>query len=179
MDFIINSSFIRELDLNKLLRYFADYEYLSDAMIEDDLAMKDAVEDLCDWDRTGNDGLALYCGHFESIKREDMDYLIQYIRDNIESIKERIKENGSSIREEFKRNKLDNDALKIRNRKEYYNSDKYKARDDSRKTIYKGRVYDSRVQCMTQEGITKAELYKYLVEQNPDKFPALRKKYKL
>lgn len=172
MDIFINSNFIRELDLNKLLKYFAKYELINDEMLKDDLTMQDAIEDLCDWDRTGDDGLALYCGHFESIKREDMKFLIDYIRNNISSI-------DSELKEVLNRQKLDEEALKTKRRLEYYDSDRYNKRDDSKKTVYKGRVYDSRNECITKEGITKAELYKYLVEQNPDNFPALRKKYKL
>jgi len=179
MDLIINSSFLRELDLSKFLRYFACYEFISDEMLKDDLALEDAIKDICDWDRTGHDGLALYCGHFESIKRNDLEFLIKYIKDNSDKLKEIVEERGSEKREQILREKLDKEALKIRKLKDYYNSDNYKVNKSSKKTIYKGREYDSRRECIIKEGITKAELYKYLVEQNPEEFVELRKKYKL
>ena len=168
LQFIILTNMLRELDERSLINHYARLTYLDDSDVVDEVKIKNNLEKLLNWDINGDKGLALYCGKFENLSRKDWIQLTEFIKFHGKEIKE--------IASRFsKQKKLDNikEVLDWLDLKEQHNikvfSDpdyKVTKRGKPAKTcIYKGKEYKSRQECMYKEGITKAELYKYLCNQ--------------
>ena len=79
---VINTNMLRELDERKLIHAYARYVYESEKDLSDDNNIKLNLIRLFDWDINGDNGLGIYCGRFESIKRKDWIKLIQFIKEN-------------------------------------------------------------------------------------------------
>lgn len=166
---VVNTNMLREIDERKLINAYAHYEYDKEEDVTDDNLIKSNLTQLFDWDINGDNGLGIYCGKFESIKRKDWETLIQFIKDNRYEIK---RLSGPSVRER----KLEN--IKVVNsffeKKEKHNikrftDENYQVSGRGRKArpcIYEGREYKSRQECIYKEGITKRQLYRYLEETN-------------
>ena len=167
MLFVINTNMLRELDERKLIHAYARYVYESEKDLSDDNNIKLNLIRLFDWDINGDNGLGIYCGKFESIKRKDWVKLIQFIKDNSYEIE---KLSRPHIKEKRLENiKIINDALEI---KEQHNIERFSDENytisgrgkKARPCIYKGKEYKSRQECIYKEGITKYQLYEYLKE---------------
>ena len=166
---VINTNMLREIDERKLINAYAKKVYESEKDTEDDDVIKINLTKLFDWDLNGDNGLGIYCGKFESIKRKDWPILIQFIKDN----KYEIKNISFYPAKERKLNSLKvvYDALE---NKEQHNIKRFtdenytvSGRGKKAKTcVYEGREYKSRQECIYKEGITKNQLYQYLKETN-------------
>ena len=162
---VINTNMLREIDERKLINAYAKKVYESEKDIEDDDNIKINLTKLFDWDINGDNGLGVYCGKFESIKRKDWIELIQFIKDNSSEI-ELI--SRPFVKEKRLENiKVINDALET---KELHNIERFtnenytvSGRGKKAKTcVYEGKEYKSRQECIYKEGITKYQLYEYL-----------------
>ena len=160
---------LRELDERKLINAYARYVYESEKDLSDDNNIKLNLIRLFDWDINGDNGLGIYCGKFESIKRKDWIKLIQFIKDNSYEIE---KLSRPYIKEKKLENiKIVNDALEIKEQHNIkrFTSDNYTVSGRGKKArpcIYEGREYKSRQECMYKEGLTKYQLWKYLKDTN-------------
>ena len=83
---VINTNMLRELDERKLINAYARYVCESEKDLSDDNNIKLNLIRLFDWDVNGDNGLGIYCGKFESIKRKDWIKLIQFIKENSHEI---------------------------------------------------------------------------------------------
>lgn len=166
---VINTNMLRELDERKLIHAYARYVYESEKDLSDDNNIKLNLIRLFDWDINGDNGLGIYCGKFESIKRKDWIKLIQFIKENSYEIE---KLSRPYVKEKKLENiKIVNDALEIKEQHniERFTSDNYKVSGRGKKArpcIYEGREYKSRQECMYKEGLTKYQLWKYLKDTN-------------
>ena len=79
---VINTTMLREIDERRLINAYARLIYETEVDITDDNVIKVNLIKLFDWDINGDNGLGVYCGKFESIKRKDWITLIQFIKDN-------------------------------------------------------------------------------------------------
>ena len=162
---VINTNMLREIDERKLINAYAKKVYESEKDIEDDDNIKINLTKLFDWDINGDNGLGVYCGKFESIKRKDWIELIQFIKDNSSEI-ELI--SRPFVKEKRLENiKVINDALEtkeLHNIKRFTNENyTVSGRGKKAKTcVYEGKEYKSRQECIYKEGITKYQLYEYL-----------------
>ena len=171
IQFVINTTLLRELDENKLINMYARYKFNNDRSVTDDLEIKSNLESLLNWDINGDNGLGLYCGKFESIKRKDWDRLIKFIKENGEKItkvalygkfpEKRILENLKVINDHFEKKELHN--IERFTDKNYSISGRGKK---ARPCTYKGKTYSSRQECMYKEGNTQNQLYRYLEQTN-------------
>jgi hypothetical protein len=156
---------LREIDERKLINAYARFMYIDEKDVTEDIQIKTNLIELFDWDINGDNGLGIYCGKFESIKKKDWIKLIQFIKENHHEIKE-ISYTPNKER------KLE--SIKIVNtfleEKEKHNIERFtdknysvSGRGKKAKTcIYEGREYKSRQECIYKEGITKRQLYVYL-----------------
>ena len=169
---IINTSLLRELSKSKLLTYYGKFYYVNDEDLTNEEKIKSNLLDLLDWDTNGDSGLELFCSRFESIKKSDLKELITFILNNSDEIIKRSKE-------EVKLRKLEHQKV-IRNsyeiledkRKTHFCDENYKVNPygkPAKETIYKGRIYKSRQECMYKEGLTKNQLYQYLKKHEGSK----------
>lgn len=158
---------LREIDERKLINAYGCFIYNSEDDISNDNLIKENLIKLLDWDINGDNGLGIYCGKFESIKRKDWIRLIDFIKENHHEIK-RIaylqKRKLDSI-------KIVNSVLesKEKHNVERFTDENYEVSGRGKKArscIYNGKIYKSRQECMYKEGISKNELYKYLNETN-------------
>ena len=166
---VINSVLLRELDERKLINAYARKIYLDEEDVTDDSKIKSNLENLLNWDINGENGLGVYCGKFESLKRKDWDFLINFIKEN----KYEIKTISYSVVKEKKLESLKvvYDALEA---KEQHNIERFtdknyqvSGRGKRAKTcIYEGREYKARQECIYKEKITKYQLYEYLKKTN-------------
>lgn len=162
---VINTNMLREIDERKLINAYAKKVYESERDTEDEDVIKINLTKLFDWDLNGDNGLGIYCGKFESIKRKDWPMLIQFIKDNKYEIK---KISYEPLKEKRLENiKIVNDALEAKEQHniERFTSDNYKVSGRGKKAktcVYEGREYKSRQECIYKEGITKYQLYEYL-----------------
>ena len=171
IQFVINTTLLRELDENKLINMYARYKFNDDKSVTDDIEIKSNLESLLNWDINGDNGLGLYCGKFESIKRKDWDRLIKFIKENGEKItkiaiyrkfpEERILKNFKIIHDFLEKKELHN--IERFTDKNYSISGRGKK---ARPCTYKGKTYSSRQECMYKEGITQNQLYRYLEQTN-------------
>ena len=166
---VINTTMLREIDERRLINAYARLIYETEVDITDDNVIKVNLIKLFDWDINGDNGLGVYCGKFESIKRKDWPILIQFIKDNgyeIEQIsrkplKEKRLENIKIINDILEKKELHNI--------ERFTDENYEVSGRGKKAkpcIYEGREYKSRQECMYKEGLTKYQIWKYLKETN-------------
>ena len=162
---IVNTSLLREIDSSKLLTYYGKHCYFSEEDLMDDIKIRSNLEDLLDWDKNGDLGLALYCSKFESLKRSDIERLVKFIKNNTKEIRERSKSFIKLKKLENKKIIQDRETKIEEKRKAHFCDENYKVNPYGKKakpTIYEGRVYRSRQEAMYKEGITKNQLYQYL-----------------
>lgn len=162
---VINTSLLREIDEHKIINFYAKLIYSDEEDVLNDNKIKDNLIKLFDWDKTGENGLGIYCGKFESIKRKDWDILIYFIKKNSDEIKRKAVPY-------LKNKKLQSDKLILNNieqiekhNKERFTNINYKVSGKGKKAkscIYEGREYKSRQECMYKEGISQSKLYRYL-----------------
>ena len=166
---VVNTNMLREIDERKLIGAYARHMYNSEVDVTDDNVIKLNLIKLLDWDINGDNGLGVYCGKFESIKRKDWPILIQFIKDNGYEIE---KISRKSLKERHLENvKIINDILE---KKDFHNIERFTNENyevsgrgkKARPCIYEGREYKSRQECIYKEGITKYQLYEYLKKTN-------------
>jgi hypothetical protein len=166
---VINTSLLREIDERKLINAYAKKVYESEVDVKDDDIIKLNLTKLFDWDINGDNGLGIYCGKFESLKRKDWEKLIQFIKENSYEIellsrpyvKEKRLESIKVINDVFE-TKKQHDINRFTNENYQVSGRGKKARP----CIYEGREYKSRQECMYKEGLTKYQLWIYLKETN-------------
>lgn len=166
---VINTTLLREIDERKLINAYARKIYVDESDTVDNIKIKSNLENLLNWDINGENGLGIYCGKFESLKRKDWDFLINFIKENKHEIK-------SIAYYPSKEKKLESlkvvyDALEAKEQHniERFSDENYKVSGRGKKAkpcTYKGRNYKSQQECMYKEGLTKYQLYKYLKETN-------------
>ena len=166
---VVNTNMLREIDERKLIGAYARHMYNDEVDVTDDNVIKLNLIKLFDWDINGDNGLAIYCGKFESIKKKDWLDLIQFIKENHYWIKE-------IAREPLKEKKLE--SIKVVNSfleaKEKHNIERFTDENytvsgrgkKAKPCIYEGREYKSRQECMYKEGLTKYQIWKYLKDTN-------------
>lgn len=162
---VVNTNMLREIDEHKLINAYARLLYNTEEDVTNDTIIRQNLEKLLDWDINGDNGLGIYCGKFESIKRKDWEILIQLIKENHHEIK-------SYSYTSLKNRKLEsikvvNDFIKAKKEraKERFNDVNYEVSGKGKKAkpcIYEGREYKSRQECMYKENLTKFQLYRYL-----------------
>lgn len=166
---VINTTLLREIDERKLINAYARKIYVDESDTVDNIKIKSNLENLLNWDINGENGLGIYCGKFESLKRKDWDFLINFIKENKHEIK-------SIAYYPSKEKKLESlkvvyDALEAKEQHniERFSDENYKVSGRGKKAkpcTYKGRNYKSQQECMYKERLTKYQLYKYLKETN-------------
>lgn len=166
---VINTTLLREIDERKLINAYARKIYIDESDTIDNIKIKSNLENLLNWDINGENGLGIYCGKFESLKRKDWDFLINFIKENKHEIK-------SIAYYPSKEKKLESlkvvyDALEAKEQHniERFSDKNYKVSGRGKKAkpcTYKGRNYKSQQECMYKEELTKYQLYKYLKETN-------------
>lgn len=166
---VINTTLLREIDERKLINAYARFMYNDEKDTTDDLQIRENLIQLLDWDKNGDNGLGVYCSHFEKLKDKDWDRLIQFIKENHHEIKS-ISFSPSKERK-LKSIKIINDAIeaKKKHNKERFTDSNYQVSGRGKKArpcIYEGRKYKSRQECMYKEGLTKYHLWKYLKDTN-------------
>lgn len=166
---VVNVNLLREIDERKLINAYARFMYNNEKDTTDDIQIKENLIQLIDWDKNGDNGLGVYCSHFEKLKEKDWNRLIQFIKENHHEIKSisfyPVKERKlESI-------KVINDVLE--NRKKHnekrFTDENYQVSGRGKKAkpcIYEGREYKSQQECLYKEGLTKYQLWKYLKETN-------------
>ena len=166
---VVNVNLLREIEDSKLIGAYARYMYNDESDLTDDVKIRDNLTQLLDWDKNGDNGLAFYCSKFESIKKEDWIFLINFIKENSHLIKTY----GYYPAKERKLEsiKVVNDVIEAKKQHniERFTSEEYKVSGRGKKAkpcIYEGREYKSRQECMYKEGLTKYQIWKYLKETN-------------
>lgn len=164
---VVNVNLLREIEESKLIGAYARLVYNDELDLTDDTRIKNNLIQLLDWDKNGENGLGFYCGKFESIKRKDWDFLINFIKENEHTIKQY----GYYPSKERKLEsiKIIHDALQAKEQHNIkrFSDENYEVSGRGKKAkpcIYKGRKYKSRQECIYKEEITKYELYNYLRE---------------
>ena len=166
---VVNVNLLREIDERKLINAYAHFMYNDEKDISDEVQIKENLIQLLDWDKNGDNGLGIYCSHFESIKNKDWNKLITFIKENHHEIK--VLSYSDVKNRKLESIKIVNDALQAKEKHylERFTDENYKVSGRGKKAkpcIYKGRSYKSQQECMYKEGITKYQLYKYLKETN-------------
>lgn len=166
---VVNVNLLREIDERKLINTYAHFMYNDEKDISDEVQIKENLIQLLDWDRNGDNGLGIYCSHFESIKNKDWNKLITFIKENHHEIK--VLSYSDVKNRKLESIKIVNDALQAKEKHylERFTDENYKVSGRGKKAkpcIYEGRSYKSQQECMYKEGITKYQLYKYLKETN-------------
>lgn len=166
---VVNVNLLREIDERKLINAYAHFMYNDEKDISDEVQIKENLIQLLDWDRNGDNGLGIYCSHFESIKNKDWNKLITFIKENHHEIK--VLSYSDVKNRKLESIKIVNDALQAKEKHylERFTDENYKVSGRGKKAkpcIYEGRSYKSQQECMYKEGITKYQLYKYLKETN-------------
>ena len=163
--FVVNVNLLRELDERKLINAYARFMYNDEKDTTDDTQIKENLIQLLDCDINGDNGLGIYFGKFESIKRKDWERLIQFIKDNHHEIKYLAYAPRKERRLESIKIIHDTIESKKEHDKERCVDENYQVSGRGRKArtcIYEGREYKSRQECMHKEGITQNQLYRYL-----------------
>ena len=166
---VINTNMLRELDERKLINAYAHHVYNDEEDTSNDIRIKENLIQLLDWDENGDDGLGFYCSKFESIKRKDWDFLINFIKENAYEI--RILAYPSKRERKLESIKIINTFIenKEKHNKERFNDSNYQVSGRGKKAkpcIYEGKEYKSRQECMYKENLTKEQLYNYLEQTN-------------
>lgn len=165
MQFVVNTCLLRELDERKLINRYAKLMCETEEDFEDEIKIRQNLEKLLDWDINGDNGLGLYCGRFESLKKKDMKFLIDFIKKNSFEIKNLSYAARKEKRLENKKIVLNWIESKINKEKEYYTKEDYtpsKRGLPAKPCEYKGKIYKSRHECQYKEGISQSQLYRYL-----------------
>ena len=131
---VVNVNLLREIDERKLINAYAHYMYNNNVDITDDIQIKENLIQLLDWDKNGDNGLGIYCGKFESIKRRDWIILIQFIKDNGYEIE-------VLSRPYIKKRKLNSTKIILDNleSKEQHNEERFKKIEEKLQMIEKER----------------------------------------
>lgn len=166
---VVNVNLLREIDERKLINAYAHFMYNDEKDINDDVQIKENLIQLLDWDKNGDNGLGIYCGKFEQLKRKDWEFLINFIKENSYEIellsrshvKEKRLESIKVINDVFETKKQHN--IKRFTDENYQVSGRGKK---AKPCIYEGREYKSRQECMYKEGLTKYQLWIYLKNTN-------------
>ena len=166
---VVNVNLLREIDERKLINAYAHFMYNDEKDISDEVQIKENLIQLLDWDKNGDNGLGIYCSHFESIKNKDWNKLITFIKENHHEIK--VLSYSDVKNRKLESIKIVNDALQAKEKHylERFTDENYKVSGRGKKAkpcIYEGKSYKSQQECMYKEGITKYQLYKYLKETN-------------
>lgn len=166
---VVNVNLLREIDERKLINAYAHFMYNDEKDISDEVQIKENLIQLLDWDKNGDNGLGIYCSHFESIKNKDWNKLITFIKENHHEIK--VLSYSDVKNRKLESIKIVNNALQAKEKHylERFTDENYKVSGRGKKAkpcIYEGRSYKSQQECMYKEGITKYQLYKYLKETN-------------
>lgn len=162
---IINSILLRELDERKLINAYARFVYNSEKDTEEDALIRQNLEVLLDWDVKGDDGLGIYCSRFESIKRKDWKFLIDFIKENAYEIRKLSYTPRTEREKEIRKVILSAIERKEKLKAEHFSDENYKVTKrgkPAKPCNYKGRIYKSRQECVYKEGITQNQLYRYL-----------------
>lgn len=166
---VVNVNLLREIEDSKLIGTYARHMYNDESDLTDEVKIKDNLIQLLDWDKNGDNGLGFYCSKFESIKRKDWEFLIQFIKDN----KYEIKNISFYPAKERKLNSLKVVYDALENKEQHnikrFTDENYTISGRGKKAkscIYNGKEYKSRQECIYKEGITKNQLYQYLKETN-------------
>lgn len=166
---VVNVNLLREIDERKLINAYARYVYNDEKDTTEDSLIQSNLTQLFDWDINGDNGLKVYCGKFESIKRKDWKRLIQFIKENHHEIE--LLSRTFVKERKLKSIKLVNSIIEQREQhnRERFSDENYKVTGRGKKAkscIYEGREYKSRQECMYKEGLTKYQIWKYLKETN-------------
>ena len=166
---VVNVDLLREIDERKLINAYARFMYNDEKDTTDDTIIKENLKQLLDWDENGDNGLGIYCSHFEKIKRNDWKVLINFIKENKDEIK-RISYYPVKNRK-LNSIKIINSVIeqKKKHNIERFTNKNYKVRKKKKKAkpcIYEGREYKSQQECIYKEGISKYQLYVYLKNTN-------------
>ena len=71
---VVNVDLLREINERKLINTYARFMYNEEKDTTDDVQIKENLIQLLDWDKNGDNGLGIYCGKFEKIKRKDWEF---------------------------------------------------------------------------------------------------------
>ena len=162
---VINTNLLREIDERKLINAYARFMYNDEKDTTDDIQIKENLKQLLDWDENGENGLEIYCGKFESIKRKDWDRLIHFIKINGKEINLLSKTPAKARKLESIKVIRETKEAKIERDRERCIDENYVASSNGKKPkpcTYEGRTYSSRQECMYKEGISQSKLYRYL-----------------
>lgn len=166
---VVNVNLLREIDERKLINAYARFMYNDEKDTTDDVQIRENLIQLLDWDKNGDNGLGIYCSHFESLKEKDWNVLINFIKENHHEIKSisfyPVKER------KLESVKVINDILETKKQHniERFTDENYEVSGRGKKArpcTYEGREYKSRQECMYKEGLTKYQLWIYLKETN-------------
>ena len=166
--FVVNANLLRELDERKLINAYARLIYINEEDLTEDNIIRSNLQTILDWDKTGNNGLGIYCGKFESLKRKEFDNLVQFIKINSTEIKNIASQYNKKKRIELKKH-IDN-TLEAKERRNFERctNENYQVSGRGKKAkpiFYNGTWYKSQQECIYKEGITKHQLYKYLKDE--------------
>ena len=164
---VVNVELLREIDERKLINAYARFMYNDEKDTTDDIQIKENLIELFDWDKNGDNGLGVYCSHFESIKDRDWEVLINFIKENRHEIK--TISYGPAKARRLESIKVVNDAIEA---KKQYNIERFTAEDykvsgrgkKAKPCEYMGVIYKSRQECEYKTGVSRYKLYKYLKE---------------
>ena len=166
---VVNVNLLREIDERKLINTYARLIYTDEEDVSNDVKIKENLIKLFDWDINGENGLGIYCGKFESIKRKDWDILINFIKENRHEIKTLSYTQAKERKLESLKVVFNTLEAKEQHNIERFSNKNYKVSGRGKKAktcIYEGREYKSRQECIYKEKITKHQLYEYLKKTN-------------
>lgn len=166
---VVNTIILRELDERKLINAYARHFCDKEEDLTDDIIIQENLTQLLDWDINGDNGLKFYCGKFESIKRKDWEFLVNFIKKNSYEIEKISRQYVRKRKLNSTKVVLDAIESKEEYKKKRFSSENYQVSGRGKKAkpcIYEGREYKSRQECMYKEGILYWQLYKYLKETN-------------
>lgn len=166
---VVNVNLLREIDERKLINAYARFMYNDEKDTTDDTQIKENLIQLLDWDKNGDNGLGIYCSKFESIKKKDWIFLINFIKENSYEIE--LLSRPFVKEKKLESIKVINDIIeaKEQHNKKRFTSEDYKVSGRGKKArpcTYEGRKYKSRQECMYKEGLTKYQLWIYLKNTN-------------
>lgn len=166
LQLIVNSELLREIDEIALINFYGIWYYENEESVENEIIIKNNLEKILNWDVKGHDGLGIYCGKFENIKRKDWDRLIEFIKDKKYDI-QKVANTGQARKRRKSDRKIVLDTLELKEEynKKRFSDPNYKVSGKGKKAIpceYKGKHYQSRQQCKYAENLSDYELYQYL-----------------
>lgn len=164
---VVNVNLLRDIDDRKLINAYAKFMYNDEKDTEDDIRIKENLVELLDWDKNGDNGLGIYCSHFEEIKDKDWITLINFIKENKHEIKSL--SYGIVKARKLESIKIVNDVIEAKKQHniERFTDKNYKVSGRGKKAKpceYKGVIYKSRQECEYKTGVSRYKLYEYLKE---------------